>query len=266
MTLYAFASTHGSPGVTSTVLGLAATWLGTTGRPVLVVEADPDGGVVAARFDDLRADRTIADVAVEVRRDFDVGAVLSSAQPLWGAVPVVVAPPSAEQAGSALAASAERLAAGLAAIDDLDVLVDLGRLTTRSPSIPFARRAVATALVTRPTFDAVASLTTRVGELRGRGCELAVATIGDQPYGPQDVAQTVDAPLVAALPADERAAAAFSGAGGGGRRLERSLLWRTLADLASRLVAHVPTPVEPVDRSTSVAIDLTEPERAAVDA
>ena len=266
MTLYAFGSTHGSPGVTSTVLGLAATWHDATGRHVLVVEANPDGGVLAARFNGLRADRTLADVAVEVRRQFDVDTVLTSAQSLWSGIPVVVSPPSAEQAASAIAASAERLAAGLAALDDLDILVDVGRLTTRSPAVPLARRAVTTVLVTRPTFDAVASLTTRVGELRGRGCDVEVATIGDQPYSPQDVAEAVDATLVAALPEDARASAAFAGGGGRGRRVARSLLWRTLADLAVRLVAHVPTPVELVERTSSVAVDLTETEPAAAEA
>jgi hypothetical protein len=265
MTLYAFASTHGAPGVTTTVLGLAAAWRDATGRAVLVLEADPDGGVLAARFDDLRADRTLADVAVEGRRQFEMETVLSSAQSLWGGLPVVVAPPSAEQSSSALGASAERLAAGLAAADDLDVLVDLGRLTTRSPALPFARRAVTTVLVARPTFESVASMTTRVGELRSRGCQVCVATIGDQPYRPHDVGAAVDAPLLASLPDDSRAAATFVGTGGGERRLRRSLLWRTLADLATRLVVHVPTPVE-LDLRTAPDAQLRDIDGAVVDA
>lgn len=265
MTLYAFGSTHGSPGVTSTVVGLAAAWRDATGRPVLVLEADPDGGVLAARFDELRADRTIADVAVEVRRTFDLEVVLSSAQQLWSAVPAVVAPPSAEQTASALGAAAERLASGLAAVGQMDVLVDIGRLSTRSPAMPFAIRAVTTVLLTRPTFEAVASLTTRVGELRGRGCDVVVATIGEHPYHPQDVASAADAHVIASLPDDPRAAAAFAGLAGNERRVQRSLLWRTLADLATRLVAQVPTPVEHVDLRAEDDLDLTETDQAVVD-
>jgi hypothetical protein len=265
MTMYAFGSTHGSPGVTTTVLGLAAAWHGATGRAVLVLEADPDGGVVAPRFDDLRADRTLADVAVEVRRQFELHAVLAATQTLWGGVPVVVAPPSAEQASSALTTAAERLASGLASADDVDVLVDLGRLTTRSPALPFARRAVVTVLLARPTFEGVASLTTRVGELRSRGCEVSLATIGDAPYEPHDVATAADAPLLAALPDDARAAATLAGAGGSERRLHRSLLWRTLADLATRLAAHVPTPVE-IDLRASASLQVEDTDAAVAGA
>ena len=258
MTLYAFGSTHGSPGVTSTVVGLAAVWGEVTGRSVLLVEAEPDGGVLAARFEELRADRTLADVAVEVRRTFELDVVLSSAQHLWSGVPVVVAPPSAEQASSALAASAERLASGLASIVDLDVLVDVGRLSTRSPALPFARRAVTTVLLSRATFEAVTSLTTRASELRSSGCDVAFASIGEEPYRPQDVATAADVALAAALPDDARAASILAGSAGSERRLRRSLLFRTLADLASRLVVNVPTPVEHVDLVVEQAADLAD--------
>src|SRR5581483_4993087 len=185
MTMFAFASTHGAPGVTTTVLGLAAAWPAATGRDVVVVEADPDGGVVATFFDELRADRTLADVAVDVRRAFDLDAVLASARPVWGSVPVIVAPPSAEQTHSALAAAGDRLAAGLAGAD-LDVLVDLGRLTARSPALHLARRAVTTHLVARPRFTAAASLGARCPELVERGCELSLLLVGDGPYPPGD--------------------------------------------------------------------------------
>lgn len=256
MSLYAFASTHGAPGVTSTVMGLAAVWRATTGRDVLVVEADPDGGVLATRFAGLRADRTIADVAVDVRRAFEMDVVLQSAQHVWDGVPLIVAPPSAEQAQSALAAAGERLAAGLAGADGIDVLADLGRLTSRSPTIPLARRAVTTVLVARPSFESVASLAPRVPELRAGGCTLSLVTIGDAPYSPHDVEQAAGASLLAVLPVDPRSAAVFSGSGGSPRRLQRSLLWRTVADLATRLDAHAPTPVEHVD-AEAMTIDIT---------
>ncbi|HUP86816.1 MAG TPA: hypothetical protein VM143_14255 [Acidimicrobiales bacterium] len=244
MTLFAFASSHGAPGVTATVMGLAAAWPATTGRDVLVIEADPDGGVLATRFEELRADRTLADVAVDVRRSFDIDAVLGSARQVWGGVPVVVAPPSAEQTHSALSAGGDALAAGLAASDSVDVLVDVGRLTVRSPALHLARRALSTIFVTRPTFEAAASLAARVPEVAAHGCDPGLVLVGDQPYPPRDFELAVGVPLIGLLPHDRRAAVVFAGGPGSERHVRRSLLWRSLGDLASRLVARVDVPTD----------------------
>jgi MinD-like ATPase involved in chromosome partitioning or flagellar assembly len=49
VTLVALASNRGSPGCTTTALALATAWPPARGAPLLV-EADPDGGVLAARI------------------------------------------------------------------------------------------------------------------------------------------------------------------------------------------------------------------------
>lgn len=270
MTVFAFASVHGSPGVSATTMALAAAWRTSTGRDVLVIEADGDGGLLASRFETLRADRTLADVAVDVRRSFDLDAVLGSAQVVWDAVPVVVAPPSAEQTHSALTAGGDRLASGLAAAD-IDVLVDLGRLTTRSPGLALARRAVMTALVARPTFEDIASLSARIPELRAHGCELGLLLIGDRPYAPDEIERAVGVPVLGSVPSDPRVAQMFSGGAGNERQVRRSLLWRTYSDLASRLAARTPRainepasdpPAECSDRSSLQPQHDHQPARA----
>lgn len=244
MTSFAFASLHGAPGVTTTVVGLAAAW--PRARRPLVVEADPDGGVLAARFDGLRADRTLAEVAVEVRRRYAHDAVVASARALWGAVPVVVAPPSAEQTCGALATAGERLGPGLAGAGD-PVLIDVGRLTLRSPALALARAAAVVVVVTRPGFEEAAALAPRCAELQGAGCALAVVVVGAHPYRPDEVAAAAGVELVGVLPDDARSAATLAGGAGGDRRLRRSLLWRALADLAARLgvVADAPEMAAP---------------------
>jgi MinD-like ATPase involved in chromosome partitioning or flagellar assembly len=234
MTAIAFASCHGAPGVTTTVVGLAAAWPGA--RRPLVIEADPDGGVLAARFEDLHADRTLAEVAVDARRTYDHDRLLATARPLWGAVPVVVAPPSAEQAAAALATAGERLAAGLAASAEV-VLVDVGRLTTRSPALPLARPAEMVVLVARAGFEDAASLAPRCAELRGAGCRPGLVVVGRSPYRPEELAESAQVELLGCLPADAAAAAVLAGGAGSDRRLRRSLLWRSLVDLAARLAA-----------------------------
>lgn len=252
MTLFAFASTRGSPGATSTLLGLAASWQDATGRPALVVEADPDGGALAGRFEELRADRTLAEVVVDIRRRFDLDAVMASTQLLWDGVPVVVAPPSAEQTQSAIATGGDRLAAGLAGVEDFDVLVDLGRLTARSPALHLARRAATTVFVSRSSFELVASLSARLPELKAHGCNPAVLLIGDRPYSADDVEQSVAAPVIAVLPDDPKAAAIVAGGSGSDRRLRRSLLWRSYGETASRLLTLIPAPLD-VDATPAAA-------------
>lgn len=251
MTAIAFASCHGAPGVTTTVVGLAAAWPGP--RRPLVVEADPDGGVLAARFEDLRADRTLAEVAVEARRTYDHDRLLAAARLLWGAVPVVVAPPSAEQSAAALATAGERLGAGLAGADD-PVLVDLGRLTTRSSALAMARAAAVVVLVAQAGFEDAAALVPRGDELRGAGCRLGLVVVGRHPYRPEELAAATGVELLGCLPADAAAAASLAGGRSSDRRLRRSLLWRSLVDLASRLAGVAGPPPAPGTHRVGVTI------------
>lgn len=243
MSIIAVGSMHGSPGATTLAMGLGAAWPGQPGRSRLVVEADPDGGMLAGLVPELRADRTLADAAVSVRRGFVRDEVLACARPVWGGLPVLVAPPSAEQVGSSLTAAGERLAAGLAGLSDVDAIVDVGRLTSRSAALPFAQRAVATLLVCRPAFADIALLTTRVRELRAVGVSPWLVTVGSRPYAPEEIAETAGCALLAALPSDPASAGQLVGASGSGRRLGRSLLWRSLVELASRLHGETQPPL-----------------------
>ena len=245
MTVWAVASLHGSPGATTLAMGLGAAWPTSAARARLVLEADPDGGVLAARFAGLRADRTIADAAVAMRRDFDLDDLLSSTRTVWDGLPVIPAHPSAEQTTAVLANAAERLAVGLASAGEVDVIADIGRLTGRSPALPLARRAVVTLLVSRTRFEDVASLTARAAELRAAGVEPALVAVGPRPYDPGLVAAEAGLALLTTLPQDPAAAAVLSGYGGSDGRLRRSLLWRTIGDLASQLLRHAAPPVMP---------------------
>ena len=237
MSVIAVGSMHGSPGATTPA------WPVQPSRTRLVVEADPDGGMLAGLVPELRADRTLADAAVSVRRGFVRDEVLACARPVWGGLPVLVAPPSAEQVGSSLTSAGERLAAGLAGLADVDAIIDVGRLTSRSAALPFAQRSVATLLVCRPAFADIALLTTRVRELRAVGVEPWLVTVGSRPYAPEEIAETAGCALLAALPFDPPSAGQLVGAEGSGRRLGRSVLWRSLVELASRLHGETQPPL-----------------------
>jgi hypothetical protein len=249
MTIWTVASLRGAPGATSLAMGLGATWPVTAGRTTVVVEADPIGGVLAARFDELRADRTIADAAVAMRREFDAARLLDASRSVWGGLRVIPAHPSAEQTASVLDHAAERLAIGLAAASEIDAIVDVGCLTAKSPALPLARRSVATLLVARTRFEDVAALTARARDLRGRGIEPWLVAVGTSPYSPEEVAEAAEVPLAAVLPHDPRSAAVLAGERAGDGRLRRSLLWRTMCELSSRLLELAAPPT--VDLSSS---------------
>ena len=65
MSLFCLCSAHGAPGVTTTALTLAGVW--PKNRQCLLVEADPSGGVVAARFG-LQDSPGLASLAAAARR------------------------------------------------------------------------------------------------------------------------------------------------------------------------------------------------------
>jgi hypothetical protein len=249
VTIFAVGSIHGSPGATTLVVGLGQAWPTTDSRQRLVVEADPDGGVLAARYQDLRADRTMADAVVAVRRQFELGRLLQCTRSVHG-LPVLPAPPSADQTHSALVAGGDRLAAGLAETDSIDALVDVGRLTARSPALPLAQRAAVTLVVARTRFEDVAALSARVVELRAVGVDPWLVSVGSRPYDPSRIADAAELPLFAVIPTDTRAATHLQMGGGTDRRIRRSLLWRTMTEVASHLFGLVaPPPIEAPLRS-----------------
>jgi len=262
MTIWAVASLRGSPGATTLAMGLGASWPATTGRPRVVIEADPLGGVLAARHDGLRADRTIADAAVALRREFDLERLLSVARPVWGGLPVIPAHPSSAQTSAVLAQAGERVALALSSTADVDAVVDVGALTATSPGLPLARRAVATLLVSRTRFADVAALAARTQELRAAGVEPWLVTVGSRPYDPAAVAAEAEMALLAALPHDPNAAAVLGGEGAHDGRLRRSLLWRMLCELSSRLLEHAAPPVIPAGQRRTADVGATEPQIA----
>src|ERR687897_357205 len=106
----AFASAKASPGVTTTIAALAATW--PAERDLVVAELDPAGGDLVVRFD-LAAEPGLVSLAAAGRRQLDRSTFVDHTQPLpfvagdegpSGSRRVLVGPVAADQAGAALAA------------------------------------------------------------------------------------------------------------------------------------------------------------------
>jgi hypothetical protein len=235
MSLLCLCSAHGSPGVTTTALALAGAW--PEGRRCLVVEADPFGGVVAARFG-LRDTPGLASLAAMSRRGIDADAVWGHAQRLPGGVPVLVGPPSADQAHAVLRDLVPALADWSAGRMEVDVIADCGRLAAASPTLGALQQANAVLVLVRPTPDQLRPAAHRVTTLGVSAARPRLLLVGDSPYGVAEVASTLSVEVAGVLAWDPRAAGALSG-GGGDPNLRRSPLVRSAASLAERLVAEL---------------------------
>lgn len=217
MTVIVVGSVTGSPGATSLVLGLAAAWPDHA-RVRVVVEADPDGGRLGAELG-IGVEPGLMALALAVRTAAITGAdLLTRGAAIVGEWQVIPAPPSSEQTHSALVHAAVPLASVMAGDDGPVWLVDAGRLSTRSPALPFATAAAHVIVVSGGSFPMLQLLPHRVEALRSAGCAPAVVVVGPTSWSPDEIAGFVGADVVAVLPRVN--------AGRGGVGDMRSSAWR----------------------------------------
>ncbi len=238
----------GAPGATTTVVAVAVGWPG----PVLVVDADPAGGVVVAGWLAGRVglDRGLLTFAAATRH-LDPAAGAELGRELAGHVvgvpeaPGVWVLPGLGHAGQAAGLDADgwyRLAAAVAGLPwAADVLVDCGRSCGMLPW-PLLAVADRVLLVTRPTLrgghharQAAAVLEAGLGD-RGR---LGLAVCGPGPYRPGEVGRVVGLPVRVVLPVDPAAAAVLSDGVPAGRGLSRRPLPRAARSAARQLHAEL---------------------------
>lgn len=254
MAYVAFASAKASPGVTTTVTALVATW--PRDRDLVVAELDPAGGDLGVRFD-LATEPGLVTLAAAGRRQLDRSTFVGHTQPLpFAGRPgadgdadravrrVLVGPVAADQAGAALAALRGVLPGVLSSLG-ADVLVDCGRLDPGSAAHDVVTEADLVVVVARPVVAEVHHLAARLSGLRPKA--LSLLLIGDRPYSVAEVADAVGANALGALPVDDRAAAALTvGRSDGARILRRSRLLRDARAVAEGLAGWLPPlPVHP---------------------
>ncbi len=234
MSVLAFASGKASPGVTTAVLALAAVW--PRGRKVLVVEADPDGGVVASRYG-LSPQTGLASLAAASRRGLQTEELWAHVQQLPGGTPILLGAPSADQARRVVELVAAPLAQTLVGEKDLDVLVDCGRLRPGSPAGGLIAVAASVFLVTRPRLEELAQLPGPLAQLKTAGRSAGVVLVGERPYRMGEVAGSLGTEVVGVVADDPGAASAL--ADGSPRQLRRSQLLRSARILAQRLANYL---------------------------
>ena len=244
--IWATAGGKGAPGATTLAVLLAWCWPDRE-RSRIVMEADPDGGVLAARgHDSSGLTHEPGLLSLAAARDGSAEARLRQhAQALGDGVELVAGPPGPAQAEACLRALGEA-AAGAIQRAPVNVVVDCGRLHPSSPALPWARVAERTLLVVRPRLDEVVALRPVAERLTGVGVDLGLVCVGDRPFDPVEVAEQAGLPLLAVLPDDPAAAATVTRRGLADRRLRRAGLVRAVERLAADLAAAA-TVEEPVE-------------------
>jgi len=217
-----FGSVRGAPGVTTTATLIA----GALPDPVVLVEADLAGSVMAVRYD--------------LGREPGLTTLAASSQPesaAWrehaqdaGGVAVLVGPDSPDSARSLWRRAGPQLGRALAASDAI-VIADLGRIGEEPPLLDDVSYLV---LLVRPIAEHLVTLSYRLSMLRNlaTGLQIGVVLIGDGNYGEVDVAGPLGVDVIGVLPNDRQAAETLSGRGNR-RSLARSRLFRAATALAT---------------------------------
>jgi len=236
-----FAAARSAPGVTTAMLACASVWPGR----VLLVEASEEGGALAARFA-LPVEPGLTTFAAASRHgsngDGAAGVLGPHVQPLpgTGRITALVGPASLEPAQALLRTAAARLASLLAHVAE-DVLIDVGRVPASPLAAPLLAGAERVLLVVRPRVEELTALAHRLPHLASLGPAPELLLVGDRPYGPDEISEALQVPVVGVLDHDPDTADALAAAGPP-RRLARSPLLRSATGIVDRLTADRPAP------------------------
>jgi hypothetical protein len=230
MAVVAIGSVHGAPGVTTLALALAAAWP----RAALVIEADPDGGTVAARTA-MPVVPGLTELAARARGEVSASDIDACSQPLPAGGRAVVAAPGADATGAALRSATPALLPHLRTLADTDVLADVGRLRPGSPALGLVEGADLLVVVVRPTTAEVAVLAHRLAVLQGAPDLVVVCGPGGE-HTASEVADVLGIDVLASLPHDVRGVRSLEW---GAPRAHRNLLVRAAVSLAAGLAERV---------------------------
>ena len=233
MTVIVVGSARGAPGATTTALAVAG-WL----DDAVLVEADPDGGVLAIRYGLGREPGLVTLAAAR-----GTGGLLDHAQHLPGGTPVVAAPESASRTAHLWRLGGPGIVEAISAADH-PVVVDAGRLGPSSPALALVDTATSVGVVCRPIAEQLIAAADTVQRLASGDGQVGLVLIGERPYTAADVTSQLHCPVLGVIDHDARAAAAMHN-GHSGRALRRSVLLRSARSLADTLARATESPAAP---------------------
>ena len=223
MTVVPVLSLSGAPGVTTLACLVASTW--PDQGPVMVVECDPSGGDLAARFG-LLSTVGWRSLAAAVRRTGPTTPLHPHLQGLPGGLPVLIgADEGIPLAADAPEALVVRAGPGGDAGDGV-VVVDLGRVSRDlTDSGGWLEAGDLSILVVRDDPAAALRVRDRATELLDRtDGRLGLVVVGGATFRCRELAEFTGIAALGDVTFDPENAAVASGASGAGRRLERSRL------------------------------------------
>ena len=242
MSIIVLTSASGSPGVTTTTLGLACTWTG----PAIAVEADPVGGsaMLAGFFRGFEAPRPSAvDLLLAERAGRLAERFSDTLIPIESTEAAILpGPRSHAQAHNALDIW-EPLSLVWRAQADQTVFVDAGRLGMESYPESLLRLADLVLLVTNSNLPGLAAAkqwaerASHTRQLQPEGPRWAVILVGPgQPYAAREVSAVLGLEVLACLSDDRRGAARYSQ---GTNPLRRTALTRDLPRCGAAIRARL---------------------------
>ncbi len=231
--IVSFASLKGAPGVTSWTVLLATAWPVAHAAERVVLEADPDGGALGARYG-LGVEPGVVSLVASARRATAGGIEAEPhARVLGDGLWVVPGPDSGERARWVWENGAETIAAQLAA-DDRLWLVDVGRLDLGGPTAPLVSGSGLCVLIVSGRSEDLVRLPAAVESLADAGVSAAVLVCGAMDYKVADVVAFAGTPHVWHVDRTDDLVAVAAGAAQGGRA-RRTWLWRSAIEVAARM-------------------------------
>ncbi|HEY3407147.1 MAG TPA: hypothetical protein VGK53_03130 [Propionicimonas sp.] len=267
MAIITLTSASGSPGVTTTALGLALVWP----RPVLLVEADPTGGsALLAGYWRGQLDHVgLLDLVLAERHGVLADALPRMQFPIEGSdASLLVGTKAHEQAGS-LDRLWDPLLGVLQNLSDQDVIVDAGRLGLDGSPRSLLTYSDVTLLLTLSSLRALAAARSWAATLAADvvpGHEVKVVIVGEgRKYRAREVTRTLGLPVAGSIEWDPRRAEVFAdgasypvprfgGEQAASRAFEQSGYMRSLRTLAVALrPAHLEQAAAAIEVEESLA-------------
>jgi hypothetical protein len=238
--LITLVAAKGSPGVTTTAAALVAATCGwpPAGPGGLLVELDPAGGDVELLVGARIGEPSLLAAAADVRRNVPGEVLAGHARELRPGLRALVAPVARPVAAPVVEAVGARVSVETAAVADW-VVTDAGRWAPTQVSANRVDGADVVGVVCRSTASSVAHARDLLAELtRPRP---VVVLIGDEPYGPAEVAEVVQVPVLGLVAWDPRGVADLWASGATSRWLNRRPLGRSARRLLDALAEIVDT-------------------------
>lgn len=218
MALIALTSANGSPGVTTTAVGLAMSWP----RPVVLVDADPTGGraILSGYFrGQLDVRTTIVELAIAHRRGDLIGSLPTALMQVRDSQAQVLFGPLRHNQARALGPLWKPLANTLKDLEanGQDVIVDAGRLGLEGMPFELLTEADLTLVVTRTHLPGLVGVTSWSSDLReaftraGDVNRLQGLLVGPgMPYEPREARRVMEMPVLSEIAWDPESAAVYS--------------------------------------------------------